>query len=161
MLDCPGGGLRIDTIHAFAQWLLSAFPDEAGLLPGARAMEDRERILLQRQVLADLLVEAESAPLGDPQLLEALADLSLKLGPEETEGWLMRCAQAREVWFGPGGWQEPMRGNVERLLGLAPGAGESDLAALCADDRFDTRRCAAAWKSMPAGRPKPARTMPR
>ena len=24
VLDCPGGGLRIDTIHAFAQWLLAA-----------------------------------------------------------------------------------------------------------------------------------------
>ncbi|HEY5678150.1 MAG TPA: UvrD-helicase domain-containing protein, partial [Myxococcales bacterium] len=23
VLDCPGGGLRIDTIHAFAQWLLA------------------------------------------------------------------------------------------------------------------------------------------
>ena len=29
VLDCPGGGLRIDTIHAFAQWLLAAFPEEA------------------------------------------------------------------------------------------------------------------------------------
>ena len=29
VLDCPGGGLRIDTIHAFAQWLLAAFPFEA------------------------------------------------------------------------------------------------------------------------------------
>ena len=35
VLDCPGGGLRIDTIHAFAQWLLGAFPHEAGLTPGA------------------------------------------------------------------------------------------------------------------------------
>ncbi|MEO7247565.1 MAG: UvrD-helicase domain-containing protein, partial [Novosphingobium sp.] len=26
VLDCPGGGLRIDTIHAFSQWLLAAFP---------------------------------------------------------------------------------------------------------------------------------------
>ena len=59
VLDCPGGGLRIDTIHAFAQWLLAAFPHEAGLVPGARAMEDRDRDLLLREVLADLLVEAE------------------------------------------------------------------------------------------------------
>ena len=52
VLDCPGGGLRIDTIHAFAQWLLSAFPHEAGLIPGAMAMEDREKDLLAREVLA-------------------------------------------------------------------------------------------------------------
>jgi ATP-dependent helicase/nuclease subunit A len=136
VLDCPGGGLRIDTIHAFAQWLLGAFPHEAGLIPGARAMEDRERLLLQRQVLADLLVEAEQAPLGDPQLLKALAALSLRLGPEESEAWLMRCAQAYDVWLGAAGWQEPMRGHVERLLGLPEGADESHVAALCADDAF-------------------------
>ena len=77
VLDCPGGGLRIDTIHAFSQWLLAAFPFEAGLTPGSRPMEDRDRVLLQRQVLADMLVEAEAAPLGDPQLLDALAALSI------------------------------------------------------------------------------------
>jgi len=153
VLDCPGGGLRIDTIHAFAQWLLGAFPQEAGLIPGARAMEDRERLLLQRQVLADLLVEAEETPLGDPQLLSALAALSLRLGPEESEAWLMRCAQAYDVWFGPAGWQEPMRGHVERLLGLPDRADESHVAALCGDDRFNTlalRRCMAinqSWKA--------------
>ena len=47
--------------------------------------------------------------------------------------WLMRCAEAREAWFGPGGWQPPMRGRVENLLGLPEGAGPAELAALCAD----------------------------
>src|SRR5690606_33994525 len=59
VLDCPGGGLRIDTIHAFAQWLLSAFPEEAGLIPGTKAMEDRDRDLLARQVLSEILLKAE------------------------------------------------------------------------------------------------------
>ena len=59
VLDCPGGGLRIDTIHAFAQWLLAAFPHEAGLTPGTKAMEDRDRDLLAREVLSDLLLDAE------------------------------------------------------------------------------------------------------
>src|SRR3546814_6654234 len=31
VLDAPGGGIRIQTIHGFAQSLLSAFPIEAGL----------------------------------------------------------------------------------------------------------------------------------
>jgi ATP-dependent helicase/nuclease subunit A len=30
VLDCPGGGLRIDTIHAFSQWLLAAFLRKPG-----------------------------------------------------------------------------------------------------------------------------------
>ena len=55
VLDCPGGGLRIDTIHAFAQYLLSAFPSEAGVLPGSQPMEDRDRDLLSRDVLSNLL----------------------------------------------------------------------------------------------------------
>ena len=33
VLDCPGG-LRIQTIHSFAQALLAAFPAEAGITPG-------------------------------------------------------------------------------------------------------------------------------
>lgn len=144
VLDCPGGGLRIDTIHAFAQWLLAAFPHEAGLMPGTRAMEDRDRILLLRQVLSDLLVRAEHDPLGDPQLLTALADLSLRMGPDDVEQFLLRCAEARDAWFGPGSWQEPMRTNVLRLLGLPSDADEAALAKLCGDDVFDSialRRC--------------------
>ena len=58
VLDCPGGGLRINTIHAFSQWLLAGFPEEAGLTPGTRAMEDRDRAVLSREVLSSLLLEA-------------------------------------------------------------------------------------------------------
>ncbi len=124
VLDCPGGGLRIDTIHAFSQWLLAAFPAEANLTPGTRAMEERDRVILQRQVLADMLVEAESSPLGDPQLLDAIAELSLAIGPAKVEDWLLSAASETSVWFGPGSFQEPMRPNVLRLLGLAADADE-------------------------------------
>ena len=153
VLDSPGGGLRIDTIHAFSQWLLAAFPLESGLLPGTRPMEDRERVLLARQVLADLLVAAETDPLGDPQLLAAVSDLSLRMGPDAVQAFLLRCASAREAWFGPGSWQEPMRPNVLRLLGLREDADEDMLAQMCADDAFDIgalRRCHAtlnAWST--------------
>ena len=78
VLDCPGGGLRIDTIHAFAQWLLAAFPEEAGLIPGTRPMEDRDRELLAHRVLADLLVEWEER--DDRPPIEALETLSLRMG---------------------------------------------------------------------------------
>jgi len=149
VLDCPGGGLRIDTIHAFSQWLLGAFPLESGLTPGTRAMEERERDLLARQVLADLLVHAEDDPLDDPQLLAALGDLSLRLGPDAVEAWLMRCAQARAAWFGPGGWQaQDMRANVLRLLGLPADFGADHLARACADEAFPIealRCCLAAY----------------
>ena len=135
VLDCPGGGLRIDTIHAFSQWLLAAFPEEAGLTAGARPMEEHEAQLLSRQVLGDLLLDAEAR--GDAAMLDALAGLSLRLGPEATERYLLQCAKARELWLGPGGWQPPLDGRVKSLLGLASDEDEASLAALCADGTFD------------------------
>ena len=145
VLDCPGGGLRIDTIHAFAQWLLGAFPEEAGLIPGARPLEDRERIMLARQVLGDLLVSGEAC--GDAALSDALAGLSLRLGPDAAEKWLLRCAAAYDVWHGTGAWQPPMAAAVHRLLGLPADADAAGLAQHCGDAMFDTlslRRCLAA-----------------
>lgn len=149
VLDCPGGGLRIDTIHAFSQWLLANFPEEVGLIPGARPMEDRDRGLLAHRVLAEMLTEAEGR--GDGRFLDALAALSIRMGPDGARAWLMRCAEAREVWFGPGGWQEPLDDRVRSLIGLAADAGPESLGALCDDEVFDCaalRRCMevnAAW----------------
>ncbi|HSG33303.1 MAG TPA: double-strand break repair helicase AddA [Sphingomonadaceae bacterium] len=151
VLDCPGGGLRIDTIHAFSQWLLSAFPEEAGLVPGTRAMEDRERDMLFDRVLGEMLVETRQA--GDSALLDTVADLSLRKGPDAVESWLKRCASAIHLWEGPGAWQPPMRERVLALLGLRADAGEDGVAALCADDAFDVealRACRgtlAAWET--------------
>ena len=135
VLDCPGGGLRIDTIHAFSQWLIAAFPTEANLIPGARPMEERDRDLLAHRVLADLVARWEEE--GDEPALEALRMLSVRLDPDRARKWLMRCAEARDAWFGPGAWQPPMRERVEMLLGLPVGAGEVELGALCSDEVFD------------------------
>ncbi|WP_084356104.1 double-strand break repair helicase AddA [Novosphingobium lentum] len=149
VLDCPGGGLRIGTIHAFSQWLLSAFPVEAGLTPGTRAMEDRDRDLLLRRVLADMLVEAEAH--GDATLLDTLATMSLRMAQDQVVGFLSRCAAAQELWTGPGAWTPPLRARINGVLGIGPDEDEAALAALCADDAFDSaslRRChatLAAW----------------
>ena len=147
VLDCPGGGLRIGTIHSFAQWLLAAFPVEAGLTPGTRAMEDRDRDLLARQVLADMLAQAQEQ--GDAALFETLEMLSLRMTQDQVEGFLMRCASARDLWFGPGAWTPPLRARVNRLIGLPPddSGDPADIAAFCADDAFDcasVRGCMAA-----------------
>ncbi|MBO9726118.1 MAG: double-strand break repair helicase AddA [Novosphingobium sp.] len=140
VLDSPGGGLRIDTIHAFSQWLLATFPLEAQLVPGTRPMEDRERALLARQVLADLLVAAETDAFDGPQLLGAIAQLSLRHGPDSVVDFLLRCAGAREAWFGPGSWQAgDIRSHVLRLLGLPAEADESLFAEMCGDEAFDVR----------------------
>ncbi|MEO5587270.1 MAG: UvrD-helicase domain-containing protein, partial [Novosphingobium sp.] len=151
VLDCPGGGLRIDTIHAFAQWLLAAFPSEAGLVPGTRPMEDRDRDILARKVLSDLLLDAEAR--GETRLLDSLAALSLRMAPDDVERYLLRCASAHGLWFGTASWTPPFAGRVNQLLGLPADADEASVLALCADDVFDVaalRRCRAtlsAWDS--------------
>jgi len=135
VLDCPGGGLRIDTIHAFSQWLLAAFPEEAGLAPGTQPMEDRDRDLLAHEVLAAMLVEAQQT--GDRALLDALAMLSVRWGPDGVRGWLMRCAASREMWFGKGSWRaEDIPARTKQVLGLAADASLADAEAMCGDDRF-------------------------
>ena len=149
VLDCAGGGLRIETIHAFCQWLLASFPVEAGLRPGTRAMEDRDRALLVRQVLAELLVEAQER--GDDALIDSLAVLSRRMSEDQVESFLLRCAGALDLWQGPGAWQPPLRPRINRVIGLGEDDGPDSLAAMCGDDLFDcqsVRRCMemnAAW----------------
>ncbi|MBS7671283.1 double-strand break repair helicase AddA [Croceicoccus gelatinilyticus] len=145
VLDCPGGGLRIETIHAFSQWLLSAFPLEAGLVPGTRPMEDRDRELLLRETLSDLLVDAEAS--GDTTLTDALATLALRTDQSGVERFLMGCADARTAWEGPGAWQPPLLPRVHRLLGLPSDHDAGAVLSLCEDAAFDVaslRQCLAA-----------------
>jgi len=101
VLDAKGGGLRIQTIHAFSQSLLAAFPAEAGLAPGFRPLEGREEQLLARATLADLLVLAEAN--GDLSLIRDLQALSLRLGESGAERFLKACAAAPASmdWLGP------------------------------------------------------------
>lgn len=129
VLDCPGGGLRIDTIHAFAQYLLGAFPSEAGVLPGSKPMEDRDRDLLSRDVLSDLLAE------GNVQVREAIAEMSRRKGPDAVLGWLMRCARHKELWDQPG-WQHGLDQPVRRVLGIPIDADAGWVAEACSDDVF-------------------------
>ncbi len=131
VLDCAGGGLRIDTIHAFAQYLLAAFPGEAKILPGSRPLEDRERDLLSREVLAELLAE------GHPGILAAVAEMSRRKGPDAVRGWLMRCAGHMELWQGLGAWQPPMDARVRRLLAIPADASSEWVAEACDDAVFD------------------------
>ncbi len=135
VLDCPGGGLRIDTIHAFAQYLLSAFPIEANIAPGTRPMEDRDRELLAHRVLEDLVGRWEKQ--GDKASISALEDLSIRMGADGARSWMMRCAQTRAAFFGPGALQPPMRPRINALLGIGEDETREQLAEWCSDEEFD------------------------
>ncbi|MEP2736754.1 MAG: double-strand break repair helicase AddA [Erythrobacter sp.] len=134
VLDCPGGGLRIDTIHAFAQWLLANFPSEAEIIPGARPMEDRERELLSRDVLSEMLVDAERN--HNTALLDAIGDFTRRKDPDTLRKWVMRCANMQELWTAPAGFKPPMRPRVLQLLGVPSDADESWVAEALGPDVF-------------------------
>ncbi len=134
VLEAPGGGLRIQTIHAFAQSLLGSFPAEAGLTPGFRPLEDREQQVLARATLADLLVRAEEG--GDLPLIRDVQALSLRFGEAAAEGLLQAAARVPAAMAALGAAQgiEP---RLRDAFGLAQGEIEDLIAAECGDDRFD------------------------
>jgi ATP-dependent helicase/nuclease subunit A len=125
VLEARGGGLRIQTIHAFAQSLLAAFPAEAGLAPGFRPLEGREEQLLARATLADMLVRAEEQ--GDLGLIRDLQALSLRLGESGAERFLKACARAPAAmgWLGP-------RPGIEAKLRLGFGLPLGDIGEVLA-----------------------------
>jgi ATP-dependent helicase/nuclease subunit A len=134
VLDAAGGGLRIQTIHAFAQSLLAAFPAEAGLVPGFRPLEGREEQMLARQTLSDLVVAAEAA--GDERLIADAQALSHRLGEAGAESFLRACARAPEGMAALGA-PELVEDRLREAFGLPPGDIDSAIAEQCRDALFD------------------------
>jgi len=134
VLDATGGGLRIQTIHAFAQSLLAAFPAEAGLVPGFRPLDGREEQLLARSTLADLLVRAEAE--GDTALVRDIQALSLKLGEGGAEAFLMACARAPDAVAALGS-RQGIEARLRHAFELPLGDVEMLIAQQCGDAMFD------------------------
>ncbi|HYG47386.1 MAG TPA: double-strand break repair helicase AddA [Allosphingosinicella sp.] len=134
VLDSAGGGLRIQTIHAFAQGLLAAFPAEAGLVPGFRPLEGREEQLLARQTLAEMLVRAEEQ--GDAALIADIQAVSHRLGEGGAEAFVRRCARAPDAMtsLGP---PELVEDRLRRAFGLPLGDIDEAIAGECCDEVFD------------------------
>jgi len=134
VLDAPGGGLRIQTIHAFCQTLLAAFPTEAGLAPGFQPLEGRAEAALARATLAEMLVDAERG--GDLGLIDDVQKLSRRLGEEKAERYLSLCARAPDALaaLGP---RQGIEARVRTALEVPLGDIEAAIEAACADDRFD------------------------
>jgi len=132
VLDATGGGLRIQTIHAFAQSLLASFPAEAGITPGFQPLDARAERLLARQVLADLLVRAEES--GDLGLIDDVRVLSRRLGEAGAEALLMQAARAPDALAALG----PRQGIEARLRGYFGVPADLDAALVegCGDACF-------------------------
>ena len=134
VLDAPGGGLRIQTIHSFAQTLLASFPAEADIAPGLRPIEGRAEAELARRTLATLLEVAEVGK--DRQLTDDVSALSLRLGEAGAERYLMDCVRAHEAMDGLG---EP--GSIEAklmaLIGVESGDPEAEFRHRLSDAEID------------------------
>jgi ATP-dependent helicase/nuclease subunit A len=133
VLEAPGG-LRIQTIHSFAQALLASFPAEAGITPGFRPLEGRAEQELARSTLARLLADAEEG--GDEALIADVQCLSLRLGERGAVDYLMACARRPDEMaaFGQAPNVEPI---IRSVMNLPEESVEDFLAQHCADDRFD------------------------
>jgi len=134
VLDAPGGGLRIQTIHAFAQSLLAGFPAEANLSPGFTPLDARGEQMLARQTLAEILVQAERS--GDLGFIADLQTLSLRLGEGGAEGFLLHCARFPDAMEELGA-RQAIEPQLRAAFGLGLGDIEDVIAAECGDDRFD------------------------
>ena len=133
VLDCPGG-LKIQTIHSFAQGLLATFPAEAGISPRFQPIEGRAEQELVRRTLADLMADAEGE--ADEQLIRDVQCLSRRLGEAGAIEYLQACARKSEAMaaLGPPEWIEP---KIRVLMGLPEGSTEDYIAAQCGDEGFD------------------------
>ncbi|HET7708463.1 MAG TPA: double-strand break repair helicase AddA [Sphingomicrobium sp.] len=131
VLEAPGG-LKIQTIHSFAQTLLASFPAEAGIAPGFKPIEARAQQELARTTLASLLADAG----GESRLVADVQQLSLRLGEQGAVDYLMRCA-ARPEEMAAFGAPESIEPSLRAMLQL-PGESVDDyLVTQCGDDWFD------------------------
>jgi len=142
VLEQPGG-MRISTIHAFAQSLLRAFPLEAGLAPQFGVVEDREaRAMLAREREVVLARAPDAAALADLARLVPPDRFAETLGAlAATRGRLLRAVEARQGLTG----FEPA---LAHALDLRPGAATEDeiLRAACDLDLSEAGRAGAALR---------------
>ncbi len=94
-IETPGG-LKVQTIHAFAERLLQRFPLEAGVAPGFKIVDDVIAAQLMREAIDDTLREATdepAAPLGTA-LQSAVA-----FAADESFDDVLRAALDRKDWL--------------------------------------------------------------
>ncbi len=162
-LETPGG-LKIQTIHAFAQSVLSRFPLEAGLSPGFEILDDMEAEVLAREARDRLLSgDISSTPWqGDAeslrQAIERATDMleetgfddllkELRTNRLDLEGGLLTpdgVAALREAAFKALGIGPDLDGDMVRKEALGPSLlPEEDLrhAVSALQDGLKTDQC--------------------
>lgn len=101
-LETPEG-LKVQTIHAFCERILSRFPIEAGILPGFEPLDDVDILEIRAKVEQQILREAMDAPEGD--LATALRHLTLAKADASLESlyaWMAHSPQQVTAWAAKG-----------------------------------------------------------
>jgi len=101
-LETPEG-LKVQTIHAFCERILSRFPIEAGILPGFEPLDDVEMAELRGEVATQILREAMNAPGGE--IATALRHLTLERADSSLEDlfkWIALSPQKITAWQAAG-----------------------------------------------------------
>ena len=102
-LETPEG-LKVQTIHAFCERLLSRFPVEAGILPGFDALDEKDGQSLQAQVWQDILKAAHTAPQSETawalsHLMRTMANATI----DGLRGWMGQNIYKIAAWEAGGG----------------------------------------------------------
>lgn len=135
VLDAPGGGLQIMTIHSFCQSLLAAFPEEAGLLPGFEPIEGRAQDEMLVEALGDLVREADVS--GQGWIVHNIQQLSLDMGESAAFAFLKKCALRAEALRDLPD-DKGAAVFARALVGLHfDGPAEAEIARRCADDAIN------------------------
>ncbi|MFT8796260.1 double-strand break repair helicase AddA [Zymomonas mobilis] len=130
VLDAPGG-LRIQTIHSFCQSLLTAFPVEAGLIPGFQLIEGREEATQAKKTLTRIL-DHQTPPYHIKD--DDIALLAEKLGEQGAEDYIYQC---RFHAFAFNNLGVAIESRVKRALDLPFSDINQALEEACDDDHFD------------------------
>jgi ATP-dependent helicase/nuclease subunit A len=102
-LETPEG-LKVQTIHAFCERVLSRFPIEAGIMPGFEPIEDTDIARLSAEVRAQILQLAMDDPKG--ALNQALQTLTVKMADQTLDGlfkWMAHAGEKVAKWEASGG----------------------------------------------------------
>ena len=131
-LETPGG-LKVQTIHAFCEFVLSRFPIETGLLPGFEILQDEERERLLKQAETSLLESAQSEPDGEiAKAIRFFAAGSADVTLQDHFKWMGYNIYGIQRWAENGGVAP-----LAEKLGMAVGTSVEDICrdAWAATDR--------------------------
>jgi len=152
VLDTPGG-LKIQTIHAFAQSLLGRFPLEAGVPPNFRLADDLAAGDLLEAATQSVLAEARQ--IAGSALADALTVVTDRVAEDQFAGLLrtmlgqrVRLARSAEI----AGGVEALITVIHATLATDPEMSEADLLRLAsAEGTFDRDALHAAASALAAG----------